>query len=313
MKQPVNQLPLYYDYQNQVISYTQPGTIHCNDNTLTWFFSRYLMQKAISVFEWKMPETWYENYFLYTLFLKGYIAIINTDKFGVIPQNCGLYGFNVMYQPTHAVITNPLLKGNLRPKIDSQCVVLRLCPDWGGIYDLVMYYSNLMACAAQTTTVNLINTKFSYVFFADGKAQAESFKKMFDNFSSGQPATIIDKQLLDENGNPRWQLFTQNLQQAYIADKNLEVLKRLDEMFNMEIGIPQANEDKKERLLTDEIGTNIIESMSKADLWMKELKKGCKKAQDMFGIELDVKWRKINTDILKSDMPNESEGDRNAR
>ena len=298
MKVPANNMPLFYDYQNSVISQNQPGTIHCSDNSLTLYFARYLTQKALSVFEWTLPKTWAHNYFLYTLFLKGYIAVINTDKFGVIPQNCGLYGYNVMYQPTHAVIANPLLRGNLRPQIDKQCTVLRLCPDYGGIFDLVMYYADLMACASQTTTVNLINTKFSYVFFADGKAQAESFKKLFDNFSSGQPATVIDKQLLDEQGNPRWQLFTQNIQQAYIADKNLEVLKRLDEMFNREVGIPETNEDKKERLLTDEVNTNIIESLSKADMWLKELQDGCEKTKEMFGIDISVKWRELDQKVL---------------
>lgn len=298
MRVPENQMPMYYDYQNSQICQTQPGTIHCSDNSLRRFFARYLTQKALSVFEWTLPKTWAHNYFLYTLFLKGYIAVVNTDKFGVIPQNCGLYGYNVMYQPTHAVIANPLLRGNLRPQIDKQCTVLRLCPDYGGIYDLVMYYADLMACASQTTTVNLINTKFSYVFFADGKAQAETFKKLFDNFSSGQPATVVDKQLLDEQGNPRWQLFTQNIQQAYIADKNLEVLKRLDEMFNREIGIPETNEDKKERLLTDEVNTNIIESLSKADMWLKELQEGCEKTRDMFGIDISVKWRELDQRVL---------------
>lgn len=298
MKVPVNQMPMYYDYQNAYNAQIQPGTIHCSDNSLTLYFARYLMQKALSVFEWTLPETWARNYFLYTLFLKGYIAVINTDKFGVIPQNCGLYGYNVMYQPTHAVIANPLLKGNLRPQIDKQCTVLRLCPDYGGIFDMVMYYADLMACASQTTTVNLINTKFSYVFFADGKAQAETFKKLFDNFSSGQPATVVDKQLLDEQGNPRWQLFTQNIQQAYIADKNLEVMKRLDEMFNREIGIPETNEDKKERLLTDEVNTNIIESLSKADMWLKELQEGCEKTKKMFGIDISVKWRELDQKVL---------------
>lgn len=311
MKTPVGDtgIPVMYDYQNAIISQTQPGTIHCSDNSLRKFFARYLLQKALSVFEWKMPETWKENYFLYTLFCMGYISVINTDKFGVIPQGCELYGYDVQYQPTHAIIANPLLKGNLKPRIGTQCTVLRLQPDYGGIYDLVMYYADLMACAAQTTTVNLINTKFGYVFFADSKSQAETMKKLFDRFSSGEPAVVVNKELLDEQGNPKWQLFTQNIQQAYIADKNLEVMRRIDEMFNREIGIPETNEDKKERLLTDEVNTNVIESLTKADLWLKELKKGCEEASKMFGIELSVDWRKLDQSILYPIKANNKVGD----
>ena len=294
--------PVFYDHQNAIISQTQPGTIHCHDNNLRLFFQRYLIQKALSVYKFTLPETWAENYFLYVLFCRGYIAIVNTDKFGVICQNCGLSGYNVFYQPTHALIANPLLRGNLRPQIDKECTLLRLQPDYGGIYDITSYYADLMACAAETLTVNLITSKFSYVFFADDKAQSETMKKLFDNYASGQPATVTTKNLLDEKGNPRWHLFTQNVQQQYIADKNLTVLRRLNEMFDTEIGIPNANEDKKERLITDEVNANNFETYSKVSLWLEELKKGCKKARDMFGININVEWRRDDKALLPQTM-----------
>ena len=309
MKAPEHKMPLYYDYQNANMSQLQPGTIHCHDNQLRMFFQRYFLQKALSVYKWKLPETWEENYFLYTLFLMGYIAIVKTDKFGVIPQGCGLYGYNVMYQPTHAIISNPLLKGNIRPKINKECAILRLQPDYGGIYDITSYYADLMACASESTTVNLINTKFSYVFFADGKSQAETFKKLFDNFSAGQPATVVDKNILDENGNPKWQLFTQNVQQAYIADKNLAVMRRINEMFDTDIGIPNTNEDKRERMLTDEVNANNIETFSKVSLWLEQLQKGCKIANEMFGIDISVDWRTYDKKIVFPIKPDARVGD----
>ena len=94
-----------YSWQaiNSVTWAVSPSTLHTRNNELFSFFRKYLIQKVLSVFKFKLPDNWAENYFLYTLFLEGYIAIINTDKFGVIPQNCGLQGYNVMYQPTHAV------------------------------------------------------------------------------------------------------------------------------------------------------------------------------------------------------------------
>ena len=290
--------PIYYDYNNAVTASVQPGTIHCSDNTLHNFFARYLLKEALSVYEWTMPETWAENYFLYVLMCRGFISIINTDAFGVIPQQCELYGYNVMYQPTHAIIANPLLRGNLRPRIGKDCTIIKLQPDYNGILDIVFYYANLMACAAESTSVNLINSKFSYVFFAENKAQAETMKKLFDNFSSGEPATVTDKNLLTDDGKPKWQLFTQNVQQNYIADKNLAVMRRIKEMFCTDIGIPNTNEDKKERMLTDEVNANNIETYSKVSLWLDEMKRGCKRARDMFGIDIDVKLRDYDDKIL---------------
>lgn len=294
--------PFFYEQKNRIISQDQPGLIHCSDNTLFVYFQRYLIQKAISIYEWELPETWETNYFLYTLFLLGHIAIINTDKFGVIPQQCGLYGYNVMYQPTHAIIANPLLRGNLQPQIDKDCTVLRLAPDWGGIYDLISYYANLFACAAESNIANLINSKFSYVFFAQNKAQAESYKKFFDSFSAGHPAAVIDQHLLTEDGKPNWLQFGQNVGQNYILDKNLLAMRMIEEMFDSDVGIPNINKDKAERMIVDEVNSNNIETYTKAVLWLKELEKGCKKAQQMFGIKISVKLRDFSP-ILQHATP----------
>lgn len=299
-------MPIYYEHQNAIMSQVKPGTIHCHDNDLRRFFERYLIQRMVSVYKFTIPDTWAENYFLYNLFLRGYIAVVNTDKFGVICQHCGLYGYDVYYQPTHAIIANPLLRGNLRPRIGTQCTLIRLQPDYGGTYDLISYYADLLACASETLTTNLINSKFSYVFFADGKAQAETMKALFDKFSSGEPATVTDKNLLNEKGNPRWTLFTQNVAQQFIADKNLAVIRRIQQMFDTEIGIANANEDKKERMITDEVNANNFETYSKVSLWFSEIKKRCEQARKMFGININIEWRAND----KSLFPQETQNDR---
>ena len=301
--------PFFYEQSNRLISQDQPGLMHMRDNSLFVYFQRYLIQKAISIYDWELPDTWDNNYFLYTLFLLGHIAIINTDKFGVIPQQCGLYGYNVMYQPTRAIISNPLLSGNLQPKINIDCTVLRLAPDWGGIYDLISYYANLFACAAESSIVNLLNSKFSYVFFAKDKAQAESYKKFFDSFTAGHPATVIDKNLMGEDGKPNWLMFGQNVGQNYIVDKNLLSMRLIEEMFDSDIGIPNINKDKSERMIGDEVNSNNIETYAKAVLWLGELQKGCEKARRMFGINISVKLRDFS-EVLQKATP-EIEGGKN--
>ena len=291
-------IPAEYDYINVFNASFSPSTIHVKNSDLQRFFRRYLFQKAISVFRWKLPETWNRDYFLYVLYAWGFIGVVETDKFGVIPQECGLYGYNVMYQPTHVIVANPLLRGNLRPQIGKECVLIKLQPDYTGILDIVLHYANLMACASESTAVNLINSKFSYVFFAENKAQAETMKKLYDNFASGHPATVTDKNMLTDDGKPKWLLFTQNVSQNYITDKNLAVMRRIKEMFCTEIGIPNTNEDKKERMLTDEVNANNIETYSKVSLWLDEMKKGCEQAKKMFGIDISVKLRDYDDKIL---------------
>lgn len=287
-------LPFYYDYKNARNSTINPSTVHIRDTGLQRYFARYLLQKTISVFKWDMPKTWSRNYLLYTLYCWGYVAVINTDKFGVIPQQCTLGGFDVFYQPKFATVANPLLRGILNPVIGKQCELLRLQPDYGGVMDIVNFYADMLALSAETAGTNLLNSKLAYVFASDGKAGAESFKKLYDQIASGEPAAYIDKNLYRDDGTPTWNFFNQNLKETYIAGDILNDMRLWEMKFDNEIGIPTTNTTKKERLITDEANSAIEESRTKAQLWLDELQESCRKINNMFGIRLWVNWRDDN-------------------
>lgn len=288
----MNGAPIFYDYVNTYNGTRKPSTVHVTDSALSRYFQRYLLQEAISVYEWKMPKIWAKDYFLYTLYANGYIAIIETDKYGVIPQMCGLNGYDVFYRPTYAVISNPLLKGILQPRIGEQCTLVKLQPDYGGIMDLVTQYADIMAMTMQTAGCNINASKLAYVFTAENKNGAEAFKKMFDQIASGEPMVVQDNKLKKADGTSAWEMFANNLSNNYIAGQLLEDLQKWRNMFCTEIGIPNANTEKRERMLTDEVNANNVETVSKAAMWLQELKEGCEKACEMFpGLELSVDWR----------------------
>ena len=290
----INGSPYYYNYINAETSQVTPSTVHVKDSGLCRYFTKYLLQKAMSVFEWDLPETWNKDYFLYVLYCWGYVAVVNTDKFGVIPQGCGLKGYDVFYAPTHAVIANPLLSGILEPRIGTQCELLKLQPDFSGILDLVGHYAEQMALASQSVSVNLLNSKLSYVFTAKTKALAESLKKMYDQIASGEPAVVIDSRLKNAaDGEETWKSFEQNVGGNYIVTDLLADLRKIEAMFDTEIGIPNANTDKRERLIQDEVNANNIETYSKCAMWLENLQDACKRVNDMFGLSIAVRWRKI--------------------
>ena len=275
-------------YNSQV----SPSTVHVKNTALARFFKRYLLQEAMSVFDWKMPEKWDRAYFLYVLYLWGYIAIVKTNKFGVIPQHGGLGGVNVYYGPQFIIITNPLLKQQYKLDINADCAVLRLQPDYCGLYDLVDYYGDIMALAAETAGVNLLNSRLSFVYGATNKASAESFKKLYDDIASGNPAAFVDKQLFDEDGKLRVTLFNQDVGGSFIVPELLDCLRTVRCMFLTDIGIPNVNVMKQSGVTDSEIAANDFETRAKCSLWLDELKKGCKIARDLFpGLELDVNWR----------------------
>lgn len=284
----------YYTYINTQKSTYSPSEINIKNTSLYEFYRRYLLQKVLSVFEWKLPEHWSRNYFLYGLYCWGFLAVFKTDLFGVIPQTCGLQGFDVFYQPTHANIANPRLTGLLTPKIGEECEILKLQPDFGSALDIVSYFAEQMTLTSEAISSNIINSKLAYVFASESKSAAESFKRLYDNIASGEPAAFVDKKLFREDGDPNWMTFANNLKENYIASDLLLDIQKWEYRFDTVVGIPNANTDKRERLVVDEVNANNQEVRAISDLWLETLQDGIVKIRKMFGLtpeEFDVKRR----------------------
>lgn len=284
-------MPYSYEMINLFNSSYSPSTLHTKNTQMFTFFKKYLLEKVMSVFEFELPEMWDKNYFLYSLFLNGYLAIVNTDKFGVICQHCGLRGYNIYYNPTHAVIVNPLLTGILEPKIGAQCSIIRLQPDYSGISDIVNYYADNMAMTAETCEMNIMNSKLSFLFAVRGKSQAESMKKILDQVMRGELGVFYDEKLKMGNDNIPLDFFNNDLKKNFIAPELQDTLKRWEEMFCNEVGIPNIRSDKKERMIVDEVNSNNIECFAKAELWLETLKEGVEQTNKMFNLDLSVKLR----------------------
>ena len=282
-----------FDYQtlNYYNASRSPSTVHVKNTRLRRYFRKYLFQKAISVFKWNLPEEWDKDYFLYTLFGLGYIAVVETDQYGVICQGGALGGYNLYYRPSYIIITNPLIKGTITANLDTDCALIKLQPDYGSIMDLVGYYADQLAIAAESLGINMLNVKSGTVFGAESKAKAESYKKMYDTLSDGDPAVVIDKKLLDDQGKPTWFPFTQHIKESYVVTDILSDMRKIESMFDTDIGIPNANTDKRERLITDEVNANNVETATRCELWLETLRKGIDKANSKYGLDISVDWR----------------------
>lgn len=285
-------IPTNYEFDNLYNAIRSPSTVHCRNTALVMYYTKYLFEKAISIFKFDgLPETWPLNYFQYVLFGYGYISVINTEKYGVIPMVCGLSGYNVFYQPTNVVIANPLLQGFKTAVIGQECEIIKLQPNYSGIMDIVTTYADLMALCLETAGINLLNSKMSYIFFSENKRSAETFKKMYDKLASGEPMAVIDKSLINEDGTPTWELFTQNVGQNYITDKILNDMKTIEDRFNTDIGIPNANTQKRERMLVDEVNMNNVDTNAKIALWKETIEKDLEKVNAMYGLNISVDYR----------------------
>lgn len=303
-------VPFFYDYQNIVGSSSQPANMHVLANETGRFYQRYLLKKALSVFKWTLPEWWDENYFLYTLYCRGFVAIFDSGKFGVIPQGCGLQGYNVFYRPKRVIIANPLLT-TLEREIDVDCVLMQLQPDYMGILDLCGHYAEKMALASSAINQNLWATRIATVFFAENDAEQQAVKKAYDRMTSGDPMVVVHKNLRDENGNLKYETFNRDVKNSYVISDLIADLRKIEAEFDTRIGVPNANTDKRERLITDEVNANNVETTILSDMWMDSIQDAIEKTKAMFNIEIKCERRYEDANISAnvgmgsvSDRPN---------
>ena len=283
--------PYSWEAENLFTSFLQPNKVKAIDNATYQFYFRYLFKRAISVFKFTLPETWAKNFFEYVLFGLGFGAVVETDKFGVIFQKCGLQGVNVYYQPTNAIISNRLLKGILTPAIGLQTELIRLQPDFTSIVDIVSFFAQKLALSAEAVDMNLINSKLAYIFLAGDSTTATSMKKLYDQVAQGNPSVFADKKLFDDEGRPKWGTFSQNLKENYITGELLADTRTIINDFDSMVGIPNANTTKRERMLTDEINANNVETKTLSELWYEEISESFDKVNAMFDIGLKVERR----------------------
>ena len=117
---------------------------------------------------------------------------------------------------------------------------------------------------------------------------------------------VVDKQLFKEDGTQVWQPFQQNIGQNYIVTDILADMRKIEAMFHTDVGIPNANTDKRERMITDEVNANNVETITRVELWMEELKKSAERTNEMFGTDISVDWRHDPAELF---VTNTAEGE----
>ena len=290
-------VPYYFDEINQIESHTVPGTLKTRNNQMALFYRRWLAERAFSIFEFKnTPDNWDDEYIKFCLMLWGVCAVIETDKFGVIPQKCTFSGYNVYMRPTRALISNPLFNKSYDLKIGEECELIRLTPDWCGISDIIGHYADMLAITSSSIIVNLFNTRLSYVFSAGNKTIAESFKALFDKIAEGNPAVFADKALFNEDGSPNWTVFQQDLNSTYIVDKLQAAESALLNDFYAFVGIPNIQFEKSERLTRSESAIDNYATQCLVALWKRTINASLEKVNSMFGLNVSVDY---NETLLK--------------
>lgn len=287
--------PLNYQQINIAAGTNNPSSVKGYNNKSFAYWERSLFQRIQSVIDWTLPEAWEgktRDFFLYCLFKYGYLAVSENAEFGYFFQPCGVSGYNFYYQPTDAIISNPLYQGTLQ--IGTECELLKLTPDYTGAWDIIWYFAEKLSLLDNAINMSLINCKIPFILGAKNKAIAQALKKILDQVNKGEPAVFYDSTLMNDpkDKDTPFQLLEiiKNPKDFYITDKQLQDFQGVLNEFDAEIGIPGLPYQKKERMVAQEATMRTYDGCARSQTWIKTLTSSITEVKKLYpDITLDAK------------------------
>lgn len=279
-----------------------------------WF--RSLLQKIDSSLIFTgIPENWSNDFFMLCLWAFGFVSVFKTDrgdleKYGpkVLFQPCTISGFDFYYQPEKCLVSNP--KYNKQLTIGKDAELLKLTPDFMGVFDIIDYYATKLAEISKGIDMGLINAKMPMILSASNEAQSETLKKIYDKVQAGE-SLVVYKDTNDDQKEimptkEAFEVWNQDFKQTYIVHNLLEDMQIILDSFYVEIGLPVAIE-KKERLVTSEADFASAQSQARISCWVETLRESFARIEKTFGIKLEVEYAAKKDDSDRNGDVSESE------
>ena len=294
-------IPLNYEQINIASGLNSPNTIKAYNNKSFWYWERSLFERACYRLDFTLPDNWdgnIQDFFKYCLFRFGYVLISENEKYGQFFQPCTLSGFDFYYQPTQAIVANPVMNETFI--LGSDAELLKLTPDYMGIFDVIDYYAGMLSELDNAINIGIINSKYGFIIAAKNKQAAEALKKANDKINQGEPMVLYDKRALcpndpDDQSEP-WQVWDRKVgKDTYYVPAQLQDRQTILNAFDAEVGIPTIPYAKKERMVSDEAQSRENDSQSRVSIWLDTLKASIDKVKKLYpDIKLDVKLRDLD-------------------
>ncbi len=303
---------------NILESINVPNTYYKNRSREYMYWFRSLLQKIDSsiIFN-NIPKGWSDDFLHICLWALGFVAVFKPDsielgKKGLVVFNPAVVsGFDFYYQPTIATVSNPnmAIPFSRRFVIGRDCELIKLTPDFRGIFDILDYYASKLAEISKGIDIGIINTKMPVILTASSDAQAETLKKVYDKVQAGESLVVWKDEVDDDEIIPRkdpFESFFNDFTKTYVIHNLLEDMQTILDSFYCEIGLPVAIE-KKERLITSEADFASAQSQARISCWIETLRESLDKVNKMFktSINCEVAYERKDNSDRNTDGSNE--------
>lgn len=255
-----------------------------NNLTYTDYYYR-LVMIARSIYKWNnlpngMNEKWIEQY----LFSEGNAVFFNDPIRGYMVAKCTDAGtLNYYDEPTHVKPYGTNFMGKTL-EVGEECVIIRNNDLMIPTSPTLQLYAYRLAEISRTIDVNISAQKTPVMLLSTDK-QKLSLKRMFDQVQDNEIAIYGHKDI------DTTEVKAIKIDAPIVFDK-LQIQKHAiwNECMTF-LGINNANMDKRERLVNDEVQANNEQVDISAEVMLKAREKACEEINKMFGLDISVEKR----------------------
>lgn len=271
-----------------------------NDATFTDYYYR-LKLLAKSVFKWEnlpnnIDERWIENF----LFHQGKCCFYNDEKRGLIVTECNTDGNLNNYQDPVSVTPTGI---DIEPKtllVNKDCVLMRNNDEMMPTSQTLKLFAYRLAEISRTIDVNVTAQK-TPVLITTTEKQKLTLKNIYVQWNGNEPVIYGDKNFDPDS----MKVFKTDAPKVFteLQDHKLSVW---NECLTF-LGINNANTEKRERLISDEVEANNEHIDLSAECLLKARQKAAEQINALFGTDIKVSLRREVEEVCMPDTQKFSE------
>lgn len=272
-----------------------------NDSTYLMYYNR-LRDYALSLFEWTgLPDSIDERFLEIKMLDEGKVVFFEdkTKGFLALPvmygQNVNVYeeptvyravttGYNKDLSPDNAVIIwNNLSRTSFLPTIRN--------------------YAYRLYQVERTMDVNINAQKTPVLVLAD-ESQRLTLENTYKQYEGNMPVIFGNKSGFELDS---FQVLKTDA--PFVTDKLMTYKHSLWNEAMTFLGIGNAKQDKKERLVSDEVKAHDEQIFSSREVMLIARRQACEKINQMFGLNITVDFKLNKEEEKEEEVPNALPGE----